>query len=82
MSGPLLFPVVSHACRINGFAPMPVNWPVHAKDFLSDDPKKKVLPISGDFEEWRGTPWQVRSMSEALDVRGARSRPGPGSDEH
>ena len=50
---------------------MPVNWPAHAKDFLSDDLSKKVMPISGDFEEWCGTPCQVRSMSGALDlVRG------------
>ena len=55
---------------------MPVNWPVHAKDFLSDDPKKKVLPISGDFGVVRDP------LSGALDVRGARSRPGPGSDRH
>ena len=51
---------------------MPVNWPIHAKDFLSDDPRKKVMPISGDFEEWCATPCQKRSMSEAIDVRGAR----------
>ena len=44
---------------------MPVNWPVHAKDFLSDDPRKKVMPISGDFEEWCATPCQGA-------VRGAR----------
>ena len=50
---------------------MPVNWPAHAKDFLSDDLSKKVMPISGDFEEWCATTCQVRSMSEALDlVRG------------
>ena len=48
---------------------MPVNWPIHAKDFLTDDPKKKVMPIAGDFEEWCATPCQKRSMSEALDVR-------------
>ena len=50
---------------------MPVNWPAHAKGFLSDDLSKKVMPNSGDFEEWCGTPCQVRSMSGALDlVRG------------
>ena len=50
---------------------MPVKWPVHAKDFLSDDPRKKVMPISCDFEEWCAPPCQGRSMSGALDlVRG------------
>ena len=47
---------------------MPVNWPAHAKDFLSDDLSKKVMPISGDFEEWCANPCKVRSMSEALDL--------------
>ena len=50
---------------------MPVNWPAHAKDFLSDHLSKKVMPISVDFEEWCVTPCQVHSMSGALDlVRG------------
>ena len=56
---------------------MPAKWRAHAKDFLSYNLRKKVMPISGDFEEWRATPCQGRSMSGALDVRGARYRPGP-----
>ena len=72
MAAPLLFTVNTHAYRQNGFASIPVNWRVHAKDFLSDNLAKKVMPISGDFEEWCAHPCQRRSMPGALDL--VRSR--------
>ena len=45
-----------------------MNWRVHAKEFLSANLGKKVMPISGGFKEWCATPCQWRSMPGALDL--------------